>query len=660
MLFRRLLPALHLLQDLEPNESVANTLLDGLIASYQFENAADLGHDSYNFCNLSVVGSTGSVTQSTGKHNYGVTCSGKSLRGDAATDVDPGNGITLCGWFKCDNNTGSGHNRVLVCLTEAGASHTSANPDVQVLLNSSGGTHVPTMAFYDSSDTYRTLTLSAIADPTVWHFFVARFEDGNQSLQLDNGTPTTSTHTIDDVVGSPQTLRRVQIGSATTSDSVTADGVLIYNRVLTGYESDVLYDIGSGRFYGFGFEGTLSRATIVADSTTAVSGSTLSRVTLAADSTTAVSGGILSRATIVADSTTALSGGTLSRVTIVADSSEAVTAGMLSRVTVAADSTTAVTAGILSRVTIEADSTEAFVTDPGTLSRVTIVADSTTAVTGGVLSRVTLAADSTTAVTAGILSRTTIVADSTTLEFVDPAILQRVTIAATSNRTLPSVTAPEFKYVVLSNVLNQFGSKDLKFREETSNQITAVIKDEHGHALDETDFDFVLLTLYEKEEHTLLTPTEVVSGGQLSITDGALAWDLLPRDTNLIDDDREPGTGTETHTCLLEFCHGTETVEDLVDAFTTTADSNLIAVEHPAHALVAGNHVWYLAEEEVGGLTLTGLFLVQRIIDANSYEVVAHRTATATATGGGATVARSKGYSNKADITFKVVKADIL
>lgn len=661
MLARRFIPIWSMLQDSGPNESVANTLMNGLIASYQFENAVDLGHDNFDFCNLSVTGSTGSVTQVTGKRNYGVTCTGKYLQGDAATDVDPGNGITLCGWFKCDNNTGAGYNRVLVCLKEAATGHTSANPDPSVFLTSTGGTHIPNLQFYDSGNTLRTLSLSAIADPTVWHFFVARFEDGNQSLQVDNDTPATSTYAIDDTIVSPQSLKRVLIGVADSAgETVTADGVLIYNRILTGYESDVLYDMSAGRFFGFGYEMTLSRVSIAADADTTLTPMLLSRVTSASTSDSAITGMTLSRVSQAATSEAAITGMTLSRATSAATSETAITGMLLSRGTLAAESTSAIGPMTLTRCTLAADSEAIFATDPMTLSRVSIAADSSEAITPATLSRVTLAADSSSAITGMALSRVTLAATSTTLAVVDPMILSRVTIAATSNRTRPTLTTPEFKYVVLSNILNQFSGKDLKFKEETSNQIKATIKDEHGHVLDQSAFTFVLLTLYEKDSKTLLTPTAVVSGGQLTIDAGALSWDLLPRDTNLIDDDIEPGTGMETHTALLEFCHGAELVEDLVDPFATTADSYLITVEHPAHDLIAGDHVWYTSEDDVGGLTLTGLFLVQSVIDVDSYRVLAHRVATSTATGGGNVVAYRKGYSNKAEISFKVVKADVL
>lgn len=217
---------------------------------------------------------------------------------------------------------------------------------------------------------------------------------------------------------------------------------------------------------------------------------------------------------------------------------------------------------------------------------------------------------------------------------------------------------PEFKYVFLTNILCQLG-KTLRFKEETDNEITATIKDEHGHDLDSSDFDFVLLTLYDNASQTLLRPSEVVSGSLLTITAGALLWLLRPRDTDIVNDALRPPT-PEKHTALIEFAHGTERTDALTDPFTTSSASNVITVTHPSHDLQLRDHVWFVAEETVGGLTLTGLFLVTNVIDADSYQVVAHRVATSTATGGGNVTAYRLGYSNKAEIVYEAAKSDVL
>lgn len=217
---------------------------------------------------------------------------------------------------------------------------------------------------------------------------------------------------------------------------------------------------------------------------------------------------------------------------------------------------------------------------------------------------------------------------------------------------------PEFKYVFLTNILCQLG-KTLRFKEETDNEITATIKDEHGHDLDSSDFDFVLLTLYDNASQTLLRPSEVVSGSLLTIDEGDLLWRLLPRDTDIINDALRP-PNPEKHTALIEFAHGTERTDDLTDPFATSSASNVITVTHPSHDLQARDHVWFVAESTVGGLTLTGLFLVTNVIDADSYQVVAHRVATGTATGGGSVTAYRLGYSNKAEIVYEAAKSDVL
>ncbi|MBP7704211.1 MAG: hypothetical protein KA105_02860 [Caulobacter sp.] len=85
------------------------------------------------------------------------------------------------------------------------------------------------------------------------------------------------------------------------------------------------------------------------------------------------------------------------------------------------------------------------------------------------------------------------------------------------------------------------------------------------------------------------------------------------------------------------------------DPFTTSSGSGAVSVAHTAHGLVAGNPVLFDGATAVGGLTLSGLYLVTSVTDANVYVVTAAATATSTATGGGAAVVETK-------IRFTVVK----
>ncbi len=660
---RRLTPLLLPDADDDPVSWSPTSLLRGIAACYRFENAAELGHDDLQFIPLSVVGSSGSVTQVTGKLGYGVTCSGKYLRGDGATSVDPALGITFCGWFKTDNATGVGTNRVLVSLQEPGVSHTAANPDCSLLINSTGGSygagHVPVIEFYDSGDTYRSLTATALGDPTQWHFFVVKFANGAQSIQIDNGTPVTSSYTIDTVLNAGQSLKRVTIGAAQTSCSVTADGVLIYGRILTDDEIAALWAGGSGRAFGFGWEATLSRVTAAADSASPITPAVLSRVTAAATSATVLTPATLSRVTAVAGSALAVTPATLSRCTSAADSAIAVTPATLSRVTSAADSAIAVTPAILSRVTAAADSDTLFVTDPATLSRVTAAANSAPAVTPATLLRVTAAADSAPLVTPALLSRVTATADSALLGVASPAMLSRVTAAATSNRTAryaPGTPRPEpdFYFVFPKAIASQLGSGKMAFLEETHNRITATLQNEHSDNLNASDFDLILLTLHNTKTGSFLRKT-MLATELVTLEDGDFSWLLQPRDTDLIDESK---TAPESHVATFEFAHAADQVHDLVDAFAVTAESNVITVTHPLHGLELKEHVWFNVEEEVGGLSLTGLFVVQEVVDANTYRTVAHIEATSTASGGGNVVAYLRAYSNKWVLSHTVSKAD--
>jgi len=661
---RNLLPIWAPKPDDDPETWTPNTLLDGLVASYQFENAADLGHDDFNYANLSQVGTAGTLTQVSGKDGYGLSSSGDStgfvgvyLRGEnASTDVDISAGCTLLCWAKTDNNATANDVRTLLSLCENDNSHTAANPDPTIILTSVSGSHIPTAVFYDSGDTYRTLTLSAVSDPTQWHLYVLRFASGAQSFSIDDGTPATASYTIDTVMTPPsQNLRRVLLGQAHHGNA-TMDGVLIYDRVLTDAEIALHYQSGLGRFYGFGFEGTLERASSAADSTSPITAAVLSRATSVADSTTALTPGIMSRATSAADSNTAVTNAVLSRATSAADSETAITPGTLSRATSAADSTDGITPATLSRATSAADSTTAYTVDVATLSRATSAADSTDGITPGTLSRATSAADSTSGITPATLSRATSVADSTTAFSAEAATLSRATSAATSNRTARAASDPSFLFVFPTAIESQNG-RQLTFLEETHNRITATLKNEFGDTLSLTDFDLVLLTLHSKSPFGFLRKT-MSAADLVTLADGDFAWLLEPRDTDFQNDVQQ--SGSEQHVATFEFGHAATAVEDLVDPFATTEDSKVITVTHPAHGLSVGEHVWFDVEEEVGGLSLTGLFIVTEVVSVNSYRTVAHQDATSTATGGGAVIAYLRAISNKWQIPHAVTKADLI
>ncbi len=669
MLFRRLLPALHLLQDLDPNESVAFSLLTGLVCSYQFENASDLGHDDYSFINLSITGSTGSVTQVTGKDDYGVTCAGKYLQGDGATDVDPGNGITLCGWFKCDNNTGAGYNRVLVCLKEAATGHTSANPDPSVFLTSTGGTHIPNLQFYDSGNTLRTLSLSAIADPTVWHFFVARFEDGNQSLQVDNDTPATSTYAIDDTIAFPQSLKRVLIGVADSAgETVTADGILIYNRILTGYESDVLFNMTAGRFYPFGQQADAEAS----QSTAEVGGYAIAAPAAEASLSTAAVGGY---AFVPGISEASLSTAAVTAAFVAAvPESSASTAEVPGAATVPAYSEASLSTaavggyvfapGIAEASLSTAEAEETYGAEPAVAE-----ASLSTAEVGGAAGTPPrgeaglMTADAGGYVTIPAYSEASLstAAAETVHPVTDPAIAEAslstaavVAAAGTPPRGEASLSTASAQYVrgddmltvnvktVLVNGVKANGNPVIN--EQDTARVVFDLVDESSEPINIELIKSLLITVTTGagDQRTVIRPTEEGLAAQfvsLATVGGRslLTWDVQSYESRVINSTLGLNND-EPHNITLELCWYPAEELSLSDPFTTAADSADVTVTHPAHGLkVARDSVVIQGSTDVAGVDCDGIYTITEVVDGDRYKI-RHKSqsATATATGGGA------------------------
>lgn len=655
---RRLVPMMLVPNsDDDPVVWARSSLMSGLVASFRFENAADIGHDDFNYIRL---GAVGTVSQATGFSGQAVVSagSGNSLYydhaspGDGQLGTDPSAGLTIAGWFKFGTSTGVGHNRTAWSIQKASAGSSTTQPNVT--FNSSGGTHLPILSFLNSAGTAKTIQHSAIATAGTWRFHCVRMKSGAQRYRIDS-TELTLSETL-----TSEYHKRYTVAAA--SDSISADSLLIYNRFLTDDEVDALYRGGLGRDFAFGWEAPLYRVTSSADSSSAVTSATLARVTAVADSTTVVTPAFPARVTSSADSTTGVTGAFVSRVTASADSSDVVASAFLSRVTSSADSTDVVTSAWWARVTAVADSTTVYSVEVANLLRVTASADSSDVVAGAFLSRLTAAADSESIVTPALFERVTSAADSVNMLIGDPAFLERVTAVADSTRTAryaPGTArpAPDFLFVFPTEVRSQLGSSR-EFLEETHARITATLRDDNGEDLSLTDFDLVLLTIHSKRPFAFLRKT-TNAAGLIELLDGEFSWLLQPRDTDLVDGSKVGAT--EGHVATFEFAHASDRVDDLADPFSVTSGSNVVTVTHPGHGLEVGEHVSFDATDEVGGLSLSGLFLVTEVVDADTFRTAAHQNATATASdAGGAVVAYLRPYSNKWVLDHSVKQADLM
>jgi hypothetical protein len=74
---------------------------------------------------------------------------------------------------------------------------------------------------------------------------------------------------------------------------------------------------------------------------------------------------------------------------------------------------------------------------------------------------------------------------------------------------------------------------------------------------------------------------------------------------------------------------------ELINPFTTTDGSATVTVTDAGYSPSAGDYVVFSGGSAVGGLTITGEFLIETIISATQYTITANTTATSSATGGG-------------------------
>ena len=99
-------------------------------------------------------------------------------------------------------------------------------------------------------------------------------------------------------------------------------------------------------------------------------------------------------------------------------------------------------------------------------------------------------------------------------------------------------------------------------------------------------------------------------------------------------------------TLLMDGCHIHSLTNRLVgaDPFTTVTGSNVVRVSWPLHGLAANDFVSFFGDTStegvatVGGITPVGDYVVDRVIDANAFEVIHTSNATSSATGGGTAV----------------------
>lgn len=198
--------------------------------------------------------------------------------------------------------------------------------------------------------------------------------------------------------------------------------------------------------------------------------------------------------------------------------------------------------------------------------------------------------------------------------------------------------------------------------EETTAKYSATIKDENGNAIAASALDALLLTVYNAEDETTIRTTmDALNANGVTVSEaGGLVWLMEPYETK-INDLTIAINDTEDRVALFEYYYSSPSAGTMAsNAFTTTSGSDSVSVAHSAHALAVNDHVVFVNAENVGGLELDGLWLVESITNPNTY-VIRHRTAaTASATGGGTPEFYYNGKSSKWLYKFKVKRVDTI
>ena len=188
--------------------------------------------------------------------------------------------------------------------------------------------------------------------------------------------------------------------------------------------------------------------------------------------------------------------------------------------------------------------------------------------------------------------------------------------------------------------------------------------DDLDGAFDPAVFDAVVRTVYNQIGQGLIRPSEPVLGHRdvriyLSGSKTLFEWHIRSNDTLIVKTDAKPGF-TETHVARFEFYWQSEDIRTLDSPFAVTSGSKLITVTHASHGLTTDDSVVFVGGVNVGDIDTDGLYLVESIVDADTY-TVRHKSnaATSDATGGGSVTVLINPEAKSVDYLVKVQKADV-
>jgi len=196
--------------------------------------------------------------------------------------------------------------------------------------------------------------------------------------------------------------------------------------------------------------------------------------------------------------------------------------------------------------------------------------------------------------------------------------------------------------------------------EETTAKYTGTLTDQDGNAIADTALDALLLTVYNADDETIIRTTlDALNTNGVTIDgSGNIEWIMEPYETKINDLTIEIND-SEARVALFEYYYSAISSGTMSsNPFTTTEDSSSVSVSHSAHALSVDDHVVFVNADDVGGLEMDGIWLVESITDPNTY-VIRHRTAaTSSETAGGTPEFYYNGKSAKHQYRFNVKRVD--
>lgn len=203
-----------------------------------------------------------------------------------------------------------------------------------------------------------------------------------------------------------------------------------------------------------------------------------------------------------------------------------------------------------------------------------------------------------------------------------------------------------------------------KVSEKTNAVLSTIFSDEEGEPVNTAEFDVLFASIHDADNfaNVLRSSDDLMTLPNVELTEdedtlGLVRWYLQPFDT-LLFDQSTTSADTERHVAYIRGAWASEDVRSSTNGIATVEDSPLVTVTLTAHGLAVRDAFYLKAAADVGGLDVGSVWIVEEVVNANTFKFRHHRAATATASGGGATLFGLRCKSAVAKIPFTVQRDD--